>query len=70
MDSDKDYFVGWFTLALINANIAQIKGRRGLSWFLASLLVGPVATFVLLFVEPVDPNSRGGGYPDIPVSRS
>ncbi|WP_218839280.1 hypothetical protein [Evansella halocellulosilytica] len=45
------YFVGWGTLALINAGIAQGKNRTGLNWFLLSLVLGPVATFLLLIVE-------------------
>ena len=42
------YFVGWGTLALINAGLAQGKNRSGLNWFLLSLLLGPVATFLLV----------------------
>ena len=33
-------FVGWGTLALINAGLAQGKGRSGLVWCLLSLLLG------------------------------
>jgi hypothetical protein len=42
------YFVGWGTLALINAGLAQGKARSGLNWFLLSLLLGPIATFALV----------------------
>jgi hypothetical protein len=42
------YFVGWGTLALINSGLAQGKGRRGLAWFLISLLLGPIATLLLV----------------------
>ena len=42
------FFVGWGTLALINAGLAQGKNRSGLNWFLLSLLPGPVATFILV----------------------
>jgi hypothetical protein len=42
------YVVGWGTLALLNAGIAQGKNRSGLAWFLLSLLLGPVATFILV----------------------
>ncbi len=42
------YAMGWGTLALVNAGLAQGKGRSGLNWFLASLLLGPVATFLLV----------------------
>ena len=40
--------VGWGTLALINAGIAQGKNRSGFNWFLLSLILGPVATFILV----------------------
>ena len=46
------YAVGWGTLALINAGLAQAKGQSGLLWFLLSLLLGPIATLILVaFVE-------------------
>ncbi|GAB3032114.1 MULTISPECIES: antitermination protein NusB [Oleiagrimonas] len=44
------YFVGWGTLALINAGLAQGKNRSGLGWFLLSLLLGPIATLVLVLL--------------------
>jgi hypothetical protein len=42
------YSVGWFTLALINAGLAQAHQRSGLNWFLLSILLGPIATFILV----------------------
>lgn len=48
---DQGYVVGWGTLALINAGIAQGKNRSGLNWFLWSILLGPVATLCLLLFE-------------------
>jgi hypothetical protein len=51
------YFVGWFTLALINAGLAQGKNRSGMVWFLLSLLLGPIATFLVVLLE------RAGGRP-------
>jgi len=45
------YFVGWGTLALINAGLAQGKQRSGLNWFLLSVLLGPLATLILLFLD-------------------
>jgi len=42
------FYVGWGTLALVNAGLAQGKNRSGLGWFLGSLLLGPIATFVLV----------------------
>jgi len=51
------YFVGWGTLSLINAGLAQSKRRSGLVWFLISLFLGPVATFLLVVLDPAPPNS-------------
>lgn len=47
----RSYAVGWGTLALINAGLAQSKGRSRLAWFLASLLFGPLATFVIVVTD-------------------
>jgi hypothetical protein len=47
------YYAGWGTLALINAGLAQGKNRSGLSWFLISLLVGPIATFLIVVWSPL-----------------
>lgn len=47
------YFVGWGTLALINAGLAQSKNRNGLAWFLISLLLGPLATFLIVILHRV-----------------
>ena len=49
----KGYYVGWGTLALINAGLAQSKNRSGLIWFLVSLFFGPLATLVLVLLGPV-----------------
>lgn len=55
MGGSSEFYVGWGTLALINAGLAQSKARSGLGWFLLSLLLGPVATFLLVvFCEPLD----------------
>lgn len=50
---NREYVVGWGTLALINAGLAQSKRRSGLAWFIASLFLGPVATFLLVILDPV-----------------
>jgi hypothetical protein len=53
------YAVGWFTLALINAGLAQSKGRSGGAWFLASLFLGPIATLlVVVSGRPAGPAGR------------
>lgn len=46
-----EYGIGWGTLALINAGLAQGKNRSGFNWFLISLLLGPLATFLLLLMD-------------------
>ena len=53
MDDRTNFFVGWGTLALINAGLAQGKGRSGLIWCLLSLLLGPVATFLIVVLDTV-----------------
>ena len=47
------YAIGWGTLALINAGLAQAKNRSGFAWFLLSLLLGPIATFFIVILESV-----------------
>jgi len=56
----RSYAVGWGTLALINAGLAQAKGRSRVAWFLASLLLGPIATFFVVVTDD----------PKLPVSGS
>ena len=51
MEDARGYAVGWGTLALINAGIAQGKNRSGLNWFLLSLLLGPIATLILVLLD-------------------
>lgn len=58
MSMTPDYAIGWGTLALINAGIAQGKNRSGLNWFLLSILLGPIATFILVVFY--DNNRRSG----------
>ena len=55
MPEHTDYFVGWGSLSLINAGLAQSKGRSGLLWWVASLFFGPVATFLIVVLAPVRP---------------
>jgi len=53
LPQQSSYAVGWGTLALINAGLAQAKNRSGLNWFLLSLLLGPLATLFLVLLDPV-----------------
>jgi len=52
VQNQSEYAVGWFTLALINAGLAQAKGRSGLNWWIASLFFGPICTFLIVLWEP------------------
>jgi len=36
---------------MINAGLAQGKNRSGLGWFLGSLLLGPIATFIIVILD-------------------
>jgi hypothetical protein len=47
------WFAGWGTLALINAGLAQGKNRSGLLWFLLSLVLGPIATLIVVLLPKV-----------------
>ncbi len=47
------WFAGWGTLALINAALAQGRNRSGLLWFLLSVLLGPIATLLLVLLPKV-----------------
>ena len=42
--------MGWGTLAMIYAGLAQGKQKSGLLWFLLSILLGPLATLILVLL--------------------
>jgi len=44
---------GWFVLALVNAGLAEQKNRSRWNWFVLSMFLGPVATFLIVVWEPV-----------------
>ncbi|MFT2752345.1 hypothetical protein [Clavibacter sp. Sh2088] len=56
---------GWLALALVNAGLAQQKNRSRWTWFLVSLLLGPIATFFIVTWEraPERPVARQGEGP-------
>jgi hypothetical protein len=65
-----DYAVGWGTLSLINAGLAQSKNRSGLAWWLVSLFLGPLATLLIVLFDRVQPvvqfvPKRGGMPPEL-----
>jgi hypothetical protein len=47
--------IGWGTLTLINAGLAQGKGRSGLAWWMLSLIFGPMATLFIVVLPAVWP---------------
>jgi len=54
----------WIALALVNAGLAEQKNRSRWTWFLVSLLLGPLATFFIVTWEraperPVAPRQEG-----------
>jgi hypothetical protein len=52
------YAVGWGTLSLVNAGLAQAKNRSGLAWWLASLFLGPLVTLAIVLLDKLpDPNA-------------
>jgi hypothetical protein len=51
-----EFAVGWGTLALINAGLAQSKNRSGLVWFLVSVFLGPIATLIIVLLEKLEPS--------------
>jgi hypothetical protein len=48
-----DRGVFWLSLALVNAGLAQNRNRSGWTWFLVSLLIGPIATALIVVWRPV-----------------
>ena len=53
----------WFTLSLINAGLAQSKGRSGLNWWFVSLFLGPLATLLIVAWPRVDEAPAGSSQP-------
>ena len=60
MHENTPFVVGWGMLSLINAGLAQAKGRSGFLWWLVSVFLGPIATFLIVLFPPVPtPQSAG-----------
>lgn len=65
MDNYVDSGLFWFTVAIVNAGLAEQKNRSRWIWFLVSLFLGPIATFLIVVWRapaPVAPSMthRGG----------
>ena len=58
MPEHTDFVAGWGTLSLVNAGLAQAKMRSGLLWWVFSLLMGPVATFLIVLLPPAEPRPK------------
>jgi hypothetical protein len=56
--SNTETAMSWGTLTLINAGLAQGKGRSGWNWFLLSLLLGPVATLLIVLWDRIPPETE------------
>ncbi|MBF4617581.1 hypothetical protein ITJ44_05780 [Clavibacter sp. VKM Ac-2873] len=56
---------GWLVLALVNAGLAEQKGRSRWNWFLVSIVLGPIATFFIVTWEraPARPVATPGEGP-------
>ena len=52
-----EYAVGRFTLSLslINAGLAQTKGRSAVNLWIVSLFLGPLCTFLIVIADPAKP---------------
>lgn len=50
-----EFMVGWGTLSLINAGLAQGKNRSGFAWWILSLFLGPLATFFIVVLDKHQP---------------
>jgi hypothetical protein len=62
MNNTSSFPVIWGTLALINAGLAHAMDRSRITWFLLSLLLGPIATFILVaFVGKAEPAAVDSG---------
>ena len=47
------YFIGWLAFSLLNAGLARKKGHSGFRWGLISLLLGPIATLLIIILPKV-----------------
>lgn len=46
-----------FSLALVNAGLAEQKNRGRWNWFLLSLVLGPIATAIIVIADPLAPKT-------------
>ena len=58
MDTQSALFI-ILSLTLINAGLAQCKGRSGLVWWAISAFIGPVATFLIVILPALHATPPG-----------
>ena len=44
----KEFIAFWLILALVNSGLAQSKNKDGFAWFILSIIVGPLATLLIV----------------------
>ena len=54
LKTDSGFVAGWGTLSLVNAGLAQAQQRSGLLWWAFSLVLGPLATFLVVILPRVE----------------
>lgn len=54
MTESTSWAAGWGTLCFVNAGLAHAYGRSRLGWGLLSLLLGPIATFLLVILGRIE----------------
>ena len=59
MNNTTDLGTWWASLALVNAGLAQTKGRSRWYWFLFSLFLGPLATLFIIVWPPLTRTATG-----------
>jgi hypothetical protein len=52
MDDHVGFMMSWGTLSFINAGLAKSQGRSGFVWWTVSVLMGPLATFLITVLPP------------------
>jgi hypothetical protein len=60
----------WLALALVNAGLAEQKNRSRLRWFVLSLVLGPLATFLIVTWPRVERDWRGDPVMTLNIVRS
>lgn len=66
----------WFSMALLSAGYARTRNRSAWNWFFSTLVLGPIAVFLLVVWPPVELRekvrvqaSTGGDAPTADIDR-